>query len=405
MLAAFLAQLVSAENWAVIMAGSKTYKNYRHQADAFQMYQILRSRGFKKDHIILMAYDDIVDCDENPYPGYVYNIKKYVSVYPGRKNIDYRGENVTAWNFYNVLTGKKVPGLPVLRSTEEDNVFVYYNDHGFKGYLCAPAGGHHINGWEIKEVVDLMEQKGMFGKLFIAIEACYSGSVSKLFKGRDNIAVLSAANSIQSSYSHGYDYEIETFRTNEWTNHLLHFILTHPESTIGGLVNYTRIHTYGSDTRYYGDKDMLETPLSEFLLEAEPMDINYENAEIATPIKSRVDQMKTEETFLKKRMETAKDSITAAKYAKKLHDEIARHKKAKQTILDIVHKLGGHNSKPSDDIKIKDWECYGRAVDKAIKQCKFEEAEYTKLGNFAEICNHNTKEEVAKVIDEMCPIH
>jgi len=48
------------DNHFFMLAGSNTYRNYSHQSDIFQLYQILKERGLKDDHKILMAYDDIV---------------------------------------------------------------------------------------------------------------------------------------------------------------------------------------------------------------------------------------------------------------------------------------------------------------------------------------------------------
>ena len=62
------AQVVMAgENWAVIIASSCGYDNYRHQADAHHAYQILIQRGMDPDKIIFMACDDIADAAENPF--------------------------------------------------------------------------------------------------------------------------------------------------------------------------------------------------------------------------------------------------------------------------------------------------------------------------------------------------
>jgi glycosylphosphatidylinositol transamidase (GPIT) subunit GPI8 len=38
--AASLLTLVSADQWAVLVAGSHTYDNYRHQADVLHAYQV-----------------------------------------------------------------------------------------------------------------------------------------------------------------------------------------------------------------------------------------------------------------------------------------------------------------------------------------------------------------------------
>ena len=53
--------LASAEgaHWAVIMAGSNTFGNYLHQADACHAYQIAKKNGIPESNIIMLAYDDI----------------------------------------------------------------------------------------------------------------------------------------------------------------------------------------------------------------------------------------------------------------------------------------------------------------------------------------------------------
>lgn len=64
-LAAF-ATAASSDHWAVLIAGSKDYWNYRHQADVANAYQILMKNGIRNDHVIYMVYDDIADNKENP---------------------------------------------------------------------------------------------------------------------------------------------------------------------------------------------------------------------------------------------------------------------------------------------------------------------------------------------------
>jgi len=63
--AAVLAAAISAENtsnhWAVIMAGSNTYSNYRHQSDTHHAVQIMLKNGIPRNQIIHLAYDDIAN--------------------------------------------------------------------------------------------------------------------------------------------------------------------------------------------------------------------------------------------------------------------------------------------------------------------------------------------------------
>lgn len=60
-------------HWALLVAGSAGWGNYRHQADVYHAYQILRNGGYQQDHIVVMAYDDIANNPENPMPGKVFN--------------------------------------------------------------------------------------------------------------------------------------------------------------------------------------------------------------------------------------------------------------------------------------------------------------------------------------------
>ena len=58
-----------ADNWAVLVAGSRGYSNYRHQADVCHAYQILRDNGVAEDHIIVISYNDVANSPSNPFPG------------------------------------------------------------------------------------------------------------------------------------------------------------------------------------------------------------------------------------------------------------------------------------------------------------------------------------------------
>ena len=61
LLSILLFAFISCDNFAVLVAGSNTWSNYRHQSDIFHHYQILRERGVKPENIIVFAYDDIAN--------------------------------------------------------------------------------------------------------------------------------------------------------------------------------------------------------------------------------------------------------------------------------------------------------------------------------------------------------
>ncbi|EER14292.1 conserved hypothetical protein [Perkinsus marinus ATCC 50983] len=122
---------IPANHWAVLIAGSNTYKNYRHQADLCHAYQILRGNGVPKEHIITLSYNDAVNHRYNPFKGQLFNKptgdRPGVDVYEGCE-IDYSGEAVTVKNVQGVLTGdKSLASGKVLESTENDYVFINFH--------------------------------------------------------------------------------------------------------------------------------------------------------------------------------------------------------------------------------------------------------------------------------------
>ncbi len=70
-------------HWAVLVAGSKGYFNYRHQADVCHAYHLLISQGFLESQIIVMAYNDVAWDDENPFPGTLFNGNNGINYYEG----------------------------------------------------------------------------------------------------------------------------------------------------------------------------------------------------------------------------------------------------------------------------------------------------------------------------------
>ncbi|KAG1677708.1 Legumain [Nymphon striatum] len=129
--------------WAVLVAGSNSYENYRHQADICHAYQIMKRHGIPDERIIVMMYDDIASNEENPVKGTIINHPNGPNVYPGVLK-DYTGEDVNPSNFLNVLKGNaagihKKGTKKVLKSGPNDHVFVYFADHGGPNIIAFPV--------------------------------------------------------------------------------------------------------------------------------------------------------------------------------------------------------------------------------------------------------------------------
>ena len=201
-----LLSFTACDNHAVLVAGSNGYSNYRHQSDIFHMYQILKGKGVNPDNIIVFAYGDIADNTKNPFPGKMFNRPDGPDIYAGVK-IDYIGKDVTPENFLAVLTGdadavtikdERTTGK-VLTSTKDDNIFIYFSDHGDKNLICFPS--KYLYADELAEAFYTMYDKKMYKELVFYLEACYSGSMFKEeLPANISIYTTTAANEKESSW-------------------------------------------------------------------------------------------------------------------------------------------------------------------------------------------------------------
>ena len=197
----------SHDHWAVLIAGSSGYGNYRHQADVCHAYQIIKKQGVKPEQIIVLAVDDIANSEENPYPGQLFNKPTPagtpgVDVYAGC-NIDYKGTDVTPDTFVKVLTGD-VSGLAgvgngkVLKSTAKSRVFVNFVDHGGVNIIGFPRTTMHAK--DLVGALQTMHTKNMYKELVFYLEACESGSMFQTLPDNINIFATTAANAKESSW-------------------------------------------------------------------------------------------------------------------------------------------------------------------------------------------------------------
>ncbi|KAL1197725.1 Vacuolar-processing enzyme delta-isozyme [Cardamine amara subsp. amara] len=199
--------------WAVLVAGSKDYNNYRHQADICHAYQILRKGGLKDENIIVFMYDDIAFSSLNPRPGVLINKPDGEDVYQGVPK-DYTGKAVNVENFFNVLLGNEsgVTGGSgkFLKSGPNDNVFIYYADHGAPGLIVMPDG-EDVNADDFNKVLEKMHKLKRYNKMVIYVEACESGSMFEgLLKDNLNILAVTAANSKENSFG-TYCPDLDTY--------------------------------------------------------------------------------------------------------------------------------------------------------------------------------------------------
>ncbi|XP_022872058.1 vacuolar-processing enzyme-like [Olea europaea var. sylvestris] len=189
--------------WAVLLAGSTGYWNYRHQADLCHAYQILKRGGLRDENIVVFMYDDIAYNEENPSPGVIINSPHGEDVYKGVPK-DYVGDDITVNNFFAVILGNRTAltggSRKVVDSGPNDHIFIYYADHGGPGVLGMPTNPYLY----ANDLVDVLKKKhasGTYKSLVFYLEACESGSIFEgLLPEGLNIYATTASNAEESSW-------------------------------------------------------------------------------------------------------------------------------------------------------------------------------------------------------------
>jgi len=195
--------------------------NYRHQADVSHAYQILsRAGGVPASNIITFMFDDIANNAQNPVKGEIINKPNGPNVYPGSDKIDYKGNAVTPANFLNALTGGATLGAnntaagKVLQSGPNDDVFVFFSDHGAPGLIAFPTTTktQALYAKDLIAALTTMQSKKMFKSLVFYLESCESGSMfaNLIPKGMSVYAVTASAPA-EPSYATYYDSKRGTY--------------------------------------------------------------------------------------------------------------------------------------------------------------------------------------------------
>jgi legumain len=233
-------------------------------------------------------YDDQANNDENPFPGAMYNQasgkKAGFNVYKGLQK-DFTGEQVTALNIVSALKCNSTANTPCLKSTAEDNIFIYWAGHGADGELEMPAKPP-LQAEELISTLEYLHAQKRYKQLLIYIEACDSGSIFAAAAQRltaINALAITAAQPDENSYPiYCCDYfrppsctvggqdvgaclgdmfsvawlqDSDSHNASETISHQL-IVATQKTAPVGG--------NPGSHVMHYGDAAILQEPITSF---------------------------------------------------------------------------------------------------------------------------------------------
>eukprot|EP00124_Ichthyophonus_hoferi_P003691 Ihof_evm2s337 gene=Ihof_evmTU2s337 len=262
------------ENWAVLVAGSSGWINYRHQADIAHAYDVLLTNGYPPNNIITMMYDDIPYDQRNPkFAPWIINAPFGPNLYP-RLNVDYRGSDVTPENFRKILLGQPTyaGSGKTLRSTRRDHVFINFVSHGGVGWIAFP-GKRGISSVQIKNILTIMHGQRQFSKLVIYLDACKSGSLfENILPNNISVYATTSADANENSWSIYWDALWQTPLGDQygvaWTEHADKYFGQHPQVpfTLRDQFQLVRAKIRKSHAQEFGDLAMsrIET-IDEFL--------------------------------------------------------------------------------------------------------------------------------------------
>uniref|UniRef100_A0A8C2ISZ4 legumain n=1 Tax=Cyprinus carpio TaxID=7962 RepID=A0A8C2ISZ4_CYPCA len=258
----------NGKHWVMLVAGSMTWKNYRHQADVCHAYQIVHQNGIPDDQIVVMMYDDIAYNDKNPHPGTIINKPNGLNVYPGVPK-DYTGNDVTPENFLAALKGDrqavKKRNPKVITSGGNDTIFIYLADHGGSGIFTFPNSTLHAH--DLIETVQKMARNNQFSKMVIYMESCHSGSMFTKLPNNVHVYAVTAARADESSYACYFDNERKTFLSDEFSAFWMYYMETNDldKKTFWDQFSYLQERMRKSHSCHFGDMTIGEHPISEFV--------------------------------------------------------------------------------------------------------------------------------------------
>ena len=232
--------------WALLVAASKGWANYRFQADVFAMYQLLRKYGYQDDHIVLICEDDVARHNNNPHQGELRISNTGENVYDAVA-IDYRLGDLSPADIGAILQGRASDRLPeVLSPDYDDNVLVFWSSHGSPGSM--DFGGYQSMSYNTFR--DILA-KTSYRKLLMVVEACYSGGLGEACEGLPGTLLITAANPYETSHADVWSEEVGVYLSNGFTRGFQEAIDSGPAISLRDLYYTLARNTSGSHVKVY----------------------------------------------------------------------------------------------------------------------------------------------------------
>ncbi len=244
--------------WALLVAASDGWDNYRHQADVLAQYRRLRAGGVPADRIVVISASDLAHNPRNSNPGTV----RYSVGGPDMSrgvHVDYPLHGMTADRLLDILSGSESPDTPkVIRSGPGDDVYVYLAGHGNQEGLylglgdCVPSATYSILTPDaLDQAVATMAAEHRYRRLLIVDESCESGALGQNLNAPGAL-LISAASPIENSVSTNYDSTLQTFLADQFSFQLWREEARSASISLDDLYRHLYLSVNGSHVSAYG---------------------------------------------------------------------------------------------------------------------------------------------------------
>ena len=245
------------DQYAVLVQGSNGWNNYRHQADVLNVYQMLKKNGFDDDHIILVIDKALASDSKNPEPGIIRAEDGGQDLKAG-SSLDYDNADLSPTDISNILLGVKTDKTPVVLPKDAgQNVLLFWSGHGHNH----AANGADELAWRngdvgrgmtadlLRQTISQMQQQGIFRKMLVLTEPCFSEAVITPLVGITGVLAMSSAGRYEQSFADNWSSTLGVWRCDRFSHNIITHLSANPSTTYRDLFLYCAQHTLGSHVR------------------------------------------------------------------------------------------------------------------------------------------------------------
>lgn len=239
---------------ALIVATSKGFVSYRHQADALAVHHTLRTHGVAENRIALVLADDLARDPRNVEAGIVRNTIGGPNL--NVATIDRRLDETRVESLRSLLEG--LDG-----ATEGDDVLVYAVGHGgARGLLWEGQGGGLLDADLLADVASTPHRR-----MLIVVEACQAGLLAKTIVERliPRVLLLTSSDEAGGSVATHWDPKLRTWLADEMSFRLT---LAAKSTSLLALFRDLYLKVPGSHVSVYNAPrfaNLGEVPLADFV--------------------------------------------------------------------------------------------------------------------------------------------